>query len=152
MQCGAIRKNCLKHLLLPILLFIIPHLMPTTLPFTTQSLFCLLSRLLLQVAFPLPKHEQHPSPICTAAERAALTKTTQGSWHALQDEQRIRHLLQLALGRGEMPDSPAVRSHFISHFIIVCHIKKTSEVRKWGKGAAPISNEIHLPLRWIVAC
>lgn len=115
MQCGAIRKNCLKHLLLPILLFIIPHLMPTTLPFTTQSLFCLLSRLLLQVAFPLPKHEQHPSPICTAAERAALTKTTQGSWHAPQDEQRIRHLLQLALGRGETPDSPAVRKVTSSH-------------------------------------
>lgn len=135
MQCGAIRKNCLKHLPLPILQLIIPHVRSIALPFNTAFISCLLCSLLPQMPFPPLNHNTPSFPISTATEPVTLIKPIPGSWGTLQNQERIQHLLQLGLSRVEMPDTPAVRSgHSASHFAVICHIKKTSYVHRFGKG------------------
>lgn len=134
MQCGAIRKNCLKHLPLPILQLIIPLVMSTALPFNPAFISCLLCSLLPQMPLPPLKHSTPPPfPISTATEPDTLIKTILDSWCMLQNHEYIQHLLQLGFSRVEMPDTPAVRSgRSASHFSIICHIKKTSYVHRLG--------------------
>lgn len=127
MQCGAIRKKCLKHLPLPILQLIIPHVMSTALSFNTAFNSCLLCSLLPQITI-------STSETCPTFPSVTMIKTIQGSWCRLQSHERIQHLLQLGFSSVEMPDTPAVRSgHFGSYFPIICHIKKTLYVHRLGK-------------------
>jgi len=90
-----------------------------------QSLSYLLCSLLLQVAFPPLKYEHHSFPIRAAAQHAALKVSSAATGAAEQGASEFSTFCSLPSARGEMSDTPAVRSH-CSHFAVICHIRKTS--------------------------
>lgn len=152
MQCGAIRKNCLKHHPLPILQLIIPHVRSTALPFNTAFISSLLQPVTPN-AISTPE-TQLPPPFPSALLQSLLL-WSKPCWAAGARCRTTRELstfcsLALAEWRCQTPQpwEAVTLPHILLSFVISERLHMYTGRRR---GAASLRNRTQLPLRWNTA-